>query len=89
MREVGLGKVRVDAQTQEEVHFSSVRQAEQRNKIQEKEEHGAKRGVRGLESSPHRTSPYPSPINRNRFTFYTAHARTSASDFSHAHALPT
>ena len=33
---------------QEEVHFSSVRQAEQRNKIQEKEEHGAKRGLRGL-----------------------------------------
>ena len=45
LREVGLGKVRVDAKTQEEVHFSSVRQAEQRNKIQEKEEHGAKRGV--------------------------------------------
>ena len=33
----------VDVQTLEEVHFSSVRQAEQRN---DEEEHGAKRGVR-------------------------------------------
>ena len=46
----------------EEVHFPSVRQAEQRNN---EEEHGAKRGVRGLyklgqrvlTESPHRTSP--------------------------------
>ena len=35
----------VDVKTLEEVHFSSVQQAEQRNN---EEEHGAKRGVRGL-----------------------------------------
>ena len=52
----------VDVKTLEEVH-SSVRQAEQRNN---QEEHGAKRGVRGLyklgqrvlTESPHRTSPH-------------------------------
>ena len=52
----------VDVQTLEEVHVSSVRQAEQRNN---EEGHGAKRGVRGLyklgqrvlRESPHRTSP--------------------------------
>ena len=59
LEEVGPGKV---AWMSRQVHFSSVRQAEQRNN---EEEHGAKRGVRGLyklgqrvlTESPHRTSP--------------------------------
>ena len=53
----------MDVKTLEEVHFFSVRQEEQKNN---EEEHGAKRGVRGLyklgqrvlTESPHRTSPH-------------------------------
>ena len=64
LEEVGPGKV---AWMSRQVHFSSVRQAEQRNN---EEEHGAKRGVRGLYKLGQRVlteSPLPVTLSAHRF----------------------